>query len=64
LEAAAIWRAVSYVLSTTGTWCGILTGCMRAISSGRFRLMSKKNRRPVSVTFSVMGEVPIPNRWG
>jgi hypothetical protein len=62
LRAAAISAAASCVLSTTGTVRGSFTGCMRAINSPRPRVVSKKNFKPVSVAFSVMGEVPASTR--
>jgi hypothetical protein len=61
-RAAAMSEAASCMLSTTGTVRGSFTGCIRAISSSRPRVMSKKNFRPVSVALSVMGEVPASTR--
>jgi hypothetical protein len=62
LRVAASNDAASCTLSTTGTVRGSFTGCMRAISSPRHRVMSKKNFSPVSVALSVMGEVPVSTR--
>ena len=50
------------MLSTTGTVRGSFTGCIRAIRSMRPKVMSKKNFSPVSVAFSVTGEVPVSTR--
>jgi len=56
--AAAIRRAASSRLSTTGSVRGTRTVCIFAIASGRSAVTSKKNFRPVSVAFSETGEMP------
>ena len=56
--AAAIRRATSSRLRTTGRVRGTRTGCILAINSPRSRVMSKKNFKPVSVALIVTGEVP------
>ena len=60
--AAAIRRATSSRLSTTGSVRGTRTGCILAISSPRSSVTSKKNFRPVIVALSVIGEVPRSTR--
>ena len=58
LRAAAIRRAASSRLNTTGSVRGIRTGCIFAISSPRSSVTSKKNFNPVIAAFSDTGEVP------
>ncbi len=62
LDAAAISRATSSRLSTTGSVCGNRTGCIFAISSPCPSVTSKKNFRAVIAAFSDTGEVPLSTK--
>jgi hypothetical protein len=59
LGAAAIRRATSSQLSTTGSGRGCATGCILTISSPWPSVTSKKNFRPLSVELMVGGDVPV-----
>ena len=58
LRAAAIRRAASSRLKTTGNVRGIRTGCIFTINSPRSSVTSKKNFSPVMAALSDTGEVP------
>jgi hypothetical protein len=58
LPVAAIRRPTSSGLSTTGSVRGTRTGCIRAIRSGSWSVISKKNFSPVIAAFSETGDVP------
>jgi len=58
LRAAAISRATSSRLSTTGNLRGSRTGLIIAISSPRSSVISKKNLKPEIVALIVIDEVP------
>src|SRR5664279_311709 len=59
LIAAAIRRATSSQLSTTGSLRGCGTGCILTNSSARPSVTSKKNLSPLRVPLIVVGEVPV-----
>jgi hypothetical protein len=58
LPAAAIRRATSSRLKTTGSVRGSRTGCIFAINSLRPTVMSKKNFNPLIAALSEPGEMP------
>jgi hypothetical protein len=59
LRTAAISRATSSRLNTTGSMCGTRTGCILLVMSlPRSSVTSKKNFSPVMLALSVIGELP------
>jgi hypothetical protein len=62
LRAAAIRRAASSRLNTTGSVRGSRTGCIFAISSPWLSVTSKKNFNAVIAAFSDIGDVPLSTK--
>lgn len=63
LLAAAIRRLTSSGLRITGSLRGKCTGCILATSSGRSRVVLKKNFSPLIAELSEAGDVPLSTRY-